>query len=398
MARFGTIGDQFFDDAGKPLIDGKLQFFESGTTTPKNTFADIDLTIPNPNPVILSAAGRQPNIFFDGTARVILLKSDDTQIEVRDPIGETATQGVFSSWNALTTYETSNIVIASNGLFYISINDGNQNNDPTTSPANWTEIRFIRQWNVNESYFNGRVVGASNGLLYKSNVDNNLGNDPALDVTNTNWSASSNQFLAPVVTSQPLTFTDDIPLFFGTDQDLLVRYDSASTIVEFKLLTANAYITRNSSGNDIIAVDQLDVFLFHDATVRLFTTTVGINVEGLIFCDDNIFENSEMLSQRYPRMDDPAEKTSANNGNTLVDGDSSNCDTTSAAFTLNLPASPSVGDKLWFRDSTGNWATNNFTVGRNSQKILNSTSDLILNKNFFAFGLVFTTTGGWLFI
>ena len=84
MARFGDF-DQYLDDAGDPLVEGKLYFYESGTTTPKTTFADINNSIPNTNPVLLSAAGRQPNIFFDGVAKVILTDNDDVQIAVRDP-------------------------------------------------------------------------------------------------------------------------------------------------------------------------------------------------------------------------------------------------------------------------------------------------------------------------
>jgi len=90
MARFGSLDTQYFDDAGDPLVSGKIYFYESGTTTPKATYADVNYTIANSNPVILTAAGRQPNIFFEGVAKAILTKSDNTQILVRDPVGDTA--------------------------------------------------------------------------------------------------------------------------------------------------------------------------------------------------------------------------------------------------------------------------------------------------------------------
>ena len=57
MARFGDLDTQYFDDAGDPLVNGKIYFYESGTTTLKGTFADINQSIPNTNPVILTAAG-----------------------------------------------------------------------------------------------------------------------------------------------------------------------------------------------------------------------------------------------------------------------------------------------------------------------------------------------------
>ncbi len=85
MARFGEINAQYFDDAGDPLGSGKLYFYESGTTTLKTTYSDINFTIANTNPVILTAAGRQPNIFFDGNAKAILTDKNDVQIIVSRP-------------------------------------------------------------------------------------------------------------------------------------------------------------------------------------------------------------------------------------------------------------------------------------------------------------------------
>lgn len=204
MARFGTIGTQYFDNAGDPLISGKLTFFESGTNTAKDTFADINLSILNTNPVILTAAGRQPNIFFTGTAKVILTDSSDVQIEVRDPIGGEAEEGVFSPWNTLTIYNTPDIVVGSDGNFYISITDGNQSNDPTIDAINWTQIRFIRIWNANETYSIAQIVEGTDGLLYSSVVNNNTGNDPTTDETN--WKNAVAIEVSPVIRSAAKTF------------------------------------------------------------------------------------------------------------------------------------------------------------------------------------------------
>ena len=46
MARFGSLDAQYFDDAGDPLISGKVYFYETGTTTLKTTYSDVNLTIP----------------------------------------------------------------------------------------------------------------------------------------------------------------------------------------------------------------------------------------------------------------------------------------------------------------------------------------------------------------
>ena len=70
------------------------------------------------------------------------------------------------------------------------------------------------------------------------------------------------------------------------------------------------------------------------------------------------------------------EKTTAY---TAVRYDSVLCDTvTTGAFTLTLPASPSNGD--WVRvGSSSSWASNNLTIGRNSQSIRGAGSDLTLS-------------------
>jgi hypothetical protein len=73
------------------------------------------------------------------------------------------------------------------------------------------------------------------------------------------------------------------------------------------------------------------------------------------------------------------------------------CNTTSAAFTLTLPASPSIGDEVSFVDYAGTFDTNNLTIGRNSQKIHGASEDLTVAVERAANTLVFTdSTQGWL--
>jgi len=176
MARFGEINAQYFDDAGAPLGSGKLYFYESGTTTPKNTYADINLTIPNTNPVILTAAGRQPNIFFNGNAKGILTDKNDVQILVRDPIGETGTN-FGDAWVATTIYSANSVVIGSDGVYYRSLANGNQNNNPTTTSGFWTLLYSV-EWNAGITYDIGAVVTYDN-QQYQSLQTSNLNNNPA---------------------------------------------------------------------------------------------------------------------------------------------------------------------------------------------------------------------------
>jgi len=180
MARFGEINAQYFDDAGDPLSSGKIYFYESGTTTLKTTYSDINFTIPNTNPVVLTAAGRQPNIFFDGVAKAILVDKNDVQILVRDPVGQTAS-AFGDPWVATKIYSTNAVVIGSDGVYYRSLVPANQNNDPTTTSGYWTLLYSV-EWNAGISYQEGAVV-TYNGEQYQSLQNSNLNNNPASATT-----------------------------------------------------------------------------------------------------------------------------------------------------------------------------------------------------------------------
>ena len=72
---------------------------------------------------------------------------------------------------------------------------------------------------------------------------------------------------------------------------------------------------------------------------------------------------------------------------------------TSTAKTVTLPSSASMGDEIRIIDATGNAATNNITVARNGHKIQGSATDLTININRAAIGLVYyNATQGWVLI
>jgi parallel beta-helix repeat protein len=142
MARVINAFKQFFDDAGNPLVDGFLKFTESGTNnTDKNTYADINETIPNANPVPLDGAGRCPNVFGPGSYRIVSYDSNMQQIQQFDPVSGIFETGAFSEWDARTVYSVGNIIIY-NGLYYRSNTNLNEGNIPATSPTHWTEFQL----------------------------------------------------------------------------------------------------------------------------------------------------------------------------------------------------------------------------------------------------------------
>ena len=71
--------------------------------------------------------------------------------------------------------------------------------------------------------------------------------------------------------------------------------------------------------------------------------------------------------------------------------------TSSAALTVTLPSSPSVGDEVHVIDSSNSAATFNITIGRNGNPIASSATDLTVAVNGAAFRLIYSgsSTFGW---
>ena len=82
---------------------------------------------------------------------------------------------------------------------------------------------------------------------------------------------------------------------------------------------------------------------------------------------------------------------------TAVAGQGIFVNTTSSAFTITLPSSPSIGDEVSIVDYAGTFDTNNCTIGRNSKNIQGAAADLVVATERAGFTLVFTdNTQGWL--
>jgi hypothetical protein len=93
-SRYVTPYDQYIygTDRGQleglPIAGGLLHFYAGGTSTPQPTYNDTNLTIPNPNPIILDSAGNPGSVFLTGGVvyRVVLIDPDGNTIFDMDDV------------------------------------------------------------------------------------------------------------------------------------------------------------------------------------------------------------------------------------------------------------------------------------------------------------------------
>jgi hypothetical protein len=88
--------------------------------------------------------------------------------------------------------------------------------------------------------------------------------------------------------------------------------------------------------------------------------------------------------------------TAKTTGFTAVSGNGYFCNTTSAAFTVTLPATPAAGDIVAIADYANTSATNNITVGRNGVNIDGEAINAKIRVNGQVYTLVYVdATEGW---
>ena len=76
-----------FDSSGNPGAGDELYFYETGTSTPLDTYSDDDLSVANANPVVADSAGRWGDIFLKAQDyKVVWKDSDGVTIKTWDPV------------------------------------------------------------------------------------------------------------------------------------------------------------------------------------------------------------------------------------------------------------------------------------------------------------------------
>jgi hypothetical protein len=81
---------------------------------------------------------------------------------------------------------------------------------------------------------------------------------------------------------------------------------------------------------------------------------------------------------------------------TAVASDRLIVNTAGSAYTINLPATPLLGDTVKFIDGAGTFHINNLTIGRNGANIMGASENMVVATENAAFTLVYyNTTYGW---
>jgi hypothetical protein len=117
---------------------------------------------------------------------------------------------------------------------------------------------------------------------------------------------------------------------------------------------------------------------------------MGINSDGTTLIDNGLFENIGAVTW---------DTTAKTTGFTAVSGNGYFCNTTSGAFTVTLPLSPTAGDTVGISDYANTADTNNITIGRNGSNIQGVANDFIINIEGASVLLVYVdATQGWLLV
>lgn len=90
--------------------------------------------------------------------------------------------------------------------------------------------------------------------------------------------------------------------------------------------------------------------------------------------------------------------TAVNSAQTVAANTRYLVDSSTAGFTLTLPATPTAGQFVTLADSEGSFSTNNVTVAQNGSNIVGQAADLVLDVDRAVVRMIYSgdATTGWL--
>ena len=202
-----------------------------------------------------------------------------------------------------------------------------------------------------------------------------------------------------------------------TNTNLLILEQAIGGFTTFNVTNANRTLTFSngalSNGKNIVIKltgtlaanrtvsipDSIEkTFLVQDAcdhagNTLTFKTASGT---GVLLCEGNCY-NLYSDGTNIEKVNEYRKWRAVSAAETVQAGAKLLVNTNGGGVTITLPASPATGDEVHFVDQGYDFNSNALTVGRNSSNIANAASDLTVNTQGAAFGLVFSgdATTGW---
>ena len=162
-------------------------------------------------------------------------------------------------------------------------------------------------------------------------------------------------------------------------------------------LTANRTVTMPDGAERVFIVEDATARSSSNYTLTVKTVsgtgvTLPVGSTTVLYSDGTNITGKLQTKGYYTP---PSTYTAVNGDQLLINTSGSGIGT---PVTINLPASPAIGNEVHFIDSGNSFASNNLTIGRNSSNILGAASNLVVNTNSAAFTLVYVNaTRGWIY-
>jgi len=223
-------------------------------------------------------------------------------------------------------------------------------------------------------------------------VDNVRQEPGASDAYTLGFDGSSN-FKRITFTAAPEASAEIYVLSGSATKNILTVSDDTITTVKLSdLSVTTAKLAADAVDGTKLADDAVDSEHITDGSVdnvHLANSSITINGTSIALgASGNIFAGTDWQS---------VITADGSTVTTAVASEGYFIDTTSAAHTINLPLSATLGDEVSIVDYSGTADTNNITVGRNGHKIQGDTSDLTISTERAALTLVYTDASqGWL--
>ena len=173
------------------------------------------------------------------------------------------------------------------------------------------------------------------------------------------------------------------PTFTATDKGYKIVYTDGTDVIEVPTTPADGSITSAKLATDAVITSKISALQVTNA--KLANKSITINgVAATLGSSVTIAAGTDWQAVKTTTF-------------TAVAGEGYFVNTNGGAFTMTLPATPTIGDEVSFVDYAGTFDTNNLTIGRNSENIQGSAADLTVSVERAANTLVYTDgTQGWL--